>query len=152
MRKLPLLASSALTLSLACASDPTSKVIDALSELSTVYVPIEAASLLSLNGALEEKGYGNVTIDDFKRQFVYSQTSFGPAVIAYSSEEVVPESALFEPMSLTEWLRSALEDESASGVVLDPESGSPLTLSKNDIGRALAELPAQPDAPMELHR
>ncbi|MGH9392426.1 MAG: hypothetical protein ACRD1Z_22710, partial [Vicinamibacteria bacterium] len=117
-----------------------------------VYVPIEAASLVSLTSALEDKGYGNVTVDDFKRQFVYAEASFGKAVVGYSREGDIPQTALFEPMSVTQWLRSALADESASGILLDPGSASPVALSKGEIERAIAELPPEPDQPMELHR
>jgi hypothetical protein len=58
-------------------------------------------------------------------------------------------------MSVTQWLREALEDESASGVMLDPQSALPVTLSRSDVTRALAELPELParaDAPMKLFR
>jgi hypothetical protein len=132
--------------------DPTTAAIDALSGRERVYVPIEAGSLLSLTQAFEEKEYGEVTVDDFKRQFVYADLPFGPALVAYSTEDGVPESALIEPMSVTQWLRAALDDPTASGVVLDPNGGSAIALGKSDLSRALAELPAQPDAPMRLQR
>ncbi len=99
MRTRSFLVSSAIVFGGACsASDPAARARDTLSELSTVYVPIEAASLLSLTSALEDKGYGNVTAGDFKRQFVYAQASFGTAVVGYSRESDVPETALFEPI------------------------------------------------------
>jgi hypothetical protein len=130
--------------------DPTTRAIKTLSGFSKVYVPIEAASLLSLQSALEDKGYGNVMAGDLKRQFVYSEASFGIGLVAYSSEAFIPESALFEPMSVTQWLTYARDDAKAMGVVLDPDSASTVKLTKAEIGRALAELPAQPDIPMEL--
>jgi len=151
MRRLFVLAASSI-LWLSCASDPVSEAIDELSALSRVYVPMDPLSVMSLVGAVEEKGYGEVKADDFEPHFVYSEWSFGRALVAYSNEGAVPANTTFQPMSVTQWLRSALADESASGVMLDPHTALPLTLAKGDFGRALEELPAQPDVPLQLVR
>jgi hypothetical protein len=139
-----LLAASAL----ACSTGGSSP-IEALEGLEAVYVPIDPASMLSLNDALADKGYGNVTVDDFKRKYVLHSTSFGSAVVAYSDESQVPPETLFEPMSVTSWLERALAEETAAGVVLDPGASTSVALNKTEIGEALAKLPRQPEIPME---
>jgi hypothetical protein len=151
MRRLSFVAAS-MTLWLSCTADPVSEAIDELSDLSTVYVPMDPMSLVSLSDAVAEQGYGQVKAADFKQQFVYGETRFGRAVVAFSSEFMVPESSTVQPMSVTQFLRAALEDESASGVMLDPQSAIPLTLRKSDMSRALEEIPAQPDIPLQLVR
>jgi hypothetical protein len=151
MRSLFLLAASSI-LWLSCASDPVSEAIDELAALSRVYVPMDPLTVMSLAGAVEEKGYGEVKADDLELHFVYSESSFGRALVAYSDEGAVPGNVTFQPMSVTQWLRSALADESASGVMLDPHTALPLTLAKAEVGRALEEIPAQPDVPLQLMR
>ena len=68
------LVSVILTASVLACSTGGGSSLDALEGLESVYVPIDPASMLSLNDAVADKGYGNVTVDDFKRRF----TAFGP--------------------------------------------------------------------------
>jgi hypothetical protein len=108
--------------------------------------------MLSLDDALAEKGYGNVTSSDLKPKFEHFETSFGPAVVAYSSSDWVERESLFAPMSVTQWLEAALDDAEAKGVVIDPgHPGQMLALTRAEVTQAMAWLPKQDPLPMEIY-
>ena len=131
---------------------PSEVPLEALASLDKVFVPISGKSLLSLDDALAEKGYGNVKGSDFRPQFEHADTRLGPAVVAYSSGDWVPSESLFQPMSVTQWLEAALSDTAASGAVINPgHPGQTLALSKKQIGEALTRLPRRGPLPMEVY-
>jgi hypothetical protein len=134
------------------ASEPENPSVEALGSLEKVYVPLQAESMLSLDDALAEKGYGNVTSSDFKPRFELFETEFGPAVVAYSSSDWVEPESLFAPMSVTQWLDAALADPEAQGVVINPRHpGQTLALTRAELTQALAWLPKQEPLPMEIY-
>jgi hypothetical protein len=126
--------------------------VEALGSLEKVYVPILGKSMASLDDALEEKGYGNVKGSDFKPQFEYADTGFGPALVAYSSGDWMDSHSFFLPMSVTQWLEAALSDDEAHGAVINPgHPGQILALTKQEIEETMGWLPKQPPLPMEIY-
>ena len=126
--------------------------VDALSSLEKVYVPVNAASMHSLDDALADKGYGNVKSSDFKPRFETVTTEFGEAVTAYSSSDWIAPSSMFQPMSLTQWLEAALSYDGAEGVIINPgHPGQTLVLTKTEIVDALGWLPQREPLPMEIY-
>lgn len=113
-------------------------VVDRLNALGTVSVPIDGmASLLSLQGALEEKGIGQVKTADLRPAFLYQEAKLdGKAlmVLVISSKEEKREGA-FLTMDFMEFLHAALDDPKAEGVMIDAE-----VLSKAQVSRLLADL------------
>lgn len=127
-------------------------VVDALASLEKVYVPLHPESLQSLDDALEQNGYGNVKSSDFVPRFETVETKNGAAIAAYSTSEWIGSSSLFQPMSLTQWLESALADERAQGVVINPgHPGQTLSLTKAEIAEALEWLPRRDPLPTEIY-
>jgi len=125
---------------------------EALASLEKVYVPLSGKSLLSLDDALAERGYGNVKSSDFRPQFEYVDARFGRAVVAYSSGDWVPGESLFQPMSVTQWLEAALSDAEAAGVVINPgHPGQILALDRTEIADAMGWLPPRAPLPMEIY-
>jgi hypothetical protein len=146
--------------SVAAASGPDAEAVstssdvpvEALSSLETVYVPLKASSLQSLDNALADKGYGNVTASDFQPQFETVTTEFGAAVIAYSSSDWIASNSMFQPMSLTQWLDAALAEDASEGVIINPgHAGQTLALTKTEIVQALRWVPRRDPLPMEIH-
>lgn len=126
--------------------------VEELSKLQKVFVPMSPASLLSLDEALEEKGYGNVKGSDLKPQFEYLETRFGPALVVYTTTDWLESSSMFQPMSFTQAIEVALEDATARGLLLNPgHPGSRIALEHEQLVQILARLPKQPALPMEIY-
>ena len=126
--------------------------VEALGSLEKVYVPLRAESMFSLDDALAQKGYGNVTGADFEPKFEHFETPFGPAVVAYSTSEWIASQSMFAPMSVTQWLDAALADSGAQGVVINPgHPGQSLSLTRAEITQAMTWLPRQDPLPMEIY-
>jgi hypothetical protein len=134
-------------------SNTTSDVpVEALGSLEKLFVPLATASLQSLDDALEQKGYGNVKSADFAPKFQHVETSFGPAVVAFTSTEWIASQSMYQPMSVTQWLEASLGDEAAKGVIINPEHpGQILALSKNEVLEVLTWLPPKDPLPMEIY-
>jgi len=134
-------------------SDTTSDVpIESLGSLDKVFVPLDPASLQSLDDALEQKGYGNVKGSDFVPRFHYVEASFGPAVVAYTNTGWIASQSMYQPMTVTQWLEASLDDEAAGGAVINPgHPGQILALSKSEITEVMACLQRQLPLPMEIY-
>jgi hypothetical protein len=92
--------------------------------LDTLYVPIKGESFLSLQQALAEKGYGNVTASDFKPVFVYEQAKTPQkeitATVVYTAEDAIPANTTFFTMPLRQFVQAVMDDSQSQGAVFDP--------------------------------
>ncbi|HCD38890.1 MAG TPA: hypothetical protein DEQ77_09305 [Candidatus Omnitrophica bacterium] len=128
-----------------------------LKDWEYVCVPIAPTSLLSLDEALKEKGYGNVMSSDLKIAFTYQDAPFegetASGIVVYSSEHAVPSNTVYMKMRVWSFYELALDDEKAAGIYVNPNvSGkNPYTVAKAKLREALPKLPHQPALPKDIY-
>lgn len=115
-----------------------------LRPLKELYVPLPTSSLLSMDKALAEKGIGNVMASDFKPQFQHWEWKRKEgnvlAIGVYTQRAAVPRDTAFMPMSPVQFLRAALADPEAPGVLFDPGTPKAWFIIRNEMSSALASL------------
>lgn len=114
-----------------------------LRPLKELYVPIQTASLLSMDKALAEKGIGNVMASDFKPQFQFWEWKRPEgdvlAIGAYTHRDIMPAGA-FLTMTPVQFLETALADPEVPGVLFNPRTPKAWFIIRREMTAALASL------------
>ena len=132
-------------------------------DLKTLNVPIKVESLLSLDKALAQKGYGEVTASDFKPVYVCEPKKIkgheAPAQIAFTDLEKFRAYARAHydlggtahiPMTLHQLVKATLGDDVSAGVVFDPGSDSEAVYDDYQISILDLYLKSLPNQPADL--
>lgn len=138
-----------------CAGNPDKALL--LKDWEYVCVPITPQSLLSLDEALKEKGYGNVMSSDLKIAFTYLDAQFdgktASGIVVYSSEHAIPSNTVYMKMRVWSFYELALNDEKAAGIYVNPNvsNKNSYTVVKARLQEALPKLPHQAPLPKDIH-
>lgn len=135
----------ALVLLMAGCGGETNKAMS-LQFYDQVYVVLNPASVLSLDKAAAEKGYGNVKADDLVPDFLHENAQFGeetkPAIAVYSDSRLVPPGKMYMAIRVRQVYAAALKDEKVTGIVmnLNAPQGTTYTMTKTEIQEALPKM------------
>lgn len=114
-----------------------------LRPLKELYVPVQTASLLSMDKALAEKGIGNVMASDFRPQFQFWEQKRPEgdilAIGVYTHRDSMPEGA-FLTMTPVQFLETALADPEVPGVLFNPRTPKAWFIIRREMTVALASL------------
>ncbi len=113
----------------------------------TVYAQVSPETFLSLDKALKEYGYGNVTAKNTKTYYVYSDLSVNgkqsPYMVIYTDINFIPSGSSFQPMRVYQCYEILLADTSAAGILVNPdvEGRKSYSFSREEIASALPRIP-----------
>lgn len=128
-----------------------------LKDWEDVCLPIDPVTLLSMDEALKEKGYGNVMVSDSKIVFKYASADFNgvteQGIVVYSSERDVPEGNSYIKMRVWSCYEAAIADEKSAGILVNPgvSTKNPFVVTKPQMSAALPNLPRQPALPEDIY-
>lgn len=132
-------------LCLACGCAPEKNKAFSLEFFDQVYVPVDMATFISMDKALEEYGYGNVTASNTETVYTYKPVQLEgedvSALVIYSDISFVPSGSSFQPMGVRQCYEALISDDKAGGIFVNPERANGYVITKADIEKALPKLP-----------
>ena len=133
---------------LGCATGPSVEdvAVEKLSPLPELYVALRGETFASLDEALAEKGYGNVTAADLKPKPVVAGDR---TYLLYADEAAIPAETTYMPMTPAEAIALSKDAMDAIGVVIEPWH---LELGNASIDEIIPRLPERPRVSMEIRR
>jgi hypothetical protein len=110
-----------------------------------VYVPVDMMTFLSMDAALKEHDYGNVSASNTKTVYTYKPVQLEgedvSALVIYTDISFIPSEVSFQPMRVRQCYETVIFDDKAGGIFVNPERANGYVIPRSDIGAALPKLP-----------
>lgn len=143
-RYLNVIIASAVLCGIVCGCAPEKNKALSLQFFDEVYLPVDMMTFLSMDEALKEHGYGNVSASNTKTVYTYKPVQLEgediSALVIYTDISFIPSEVSFQPMRVRQCYETVISDDQAGGIFVNPERANGYVITKADIEKALPKL------------
>ena len=144
-RYLNVIIASVVLCGIICGCAPEKNKALSLQFFDEVYVPVDMMTFLSMDKALKEYGYGNVSASNTETVYTYKPAQLEGedilALVIYTDISFIPSEVSFQPMRVRQCYETVISDDKAGGIFVNPERANGYVIPRSDIGAALPKLP-----------